>query len=549
MVKKTSTTTVVKPIIPWRSIRNLKITADYYEDLLIFLQNGTLPPRIKNNNNQTKFKRLAKFFSLDENDQVVLVDNDEKLYDTKGSRVYKVIHKDEIDAVLNKAWNVRTGFRGVRSFLEQLQQEFIGISRSDVDAFLKRQSIHQQDTYQSLRVVQPIVESEPNRRWVIDHIIMESRRTKNQNYAYVLNIIDHHSKFVWSFPTKNKDNITTASLLQNLMLVEGAPKILQADNAFRGQEFELLASRFNLDIRYGEPYSPQTQGAIEKFNKTLKTGLFGHMRQYQTDSWLEELPFVVNSYNNTKHSTTGFTPFVVLRGRDERLQTISNMATFRTEKLAEKMITKKMKQSSAMKEDLRKGDLCRVWNLALSAMRKLGKIGRKAKGIPNFSEDVYRVVSITNIKPEELTSQDRSFKVVKHKKKPDVITLVDDKGKEQEFTLPGREKSIQKYKLAHKDTGKVLENGKSFFRWQLQKISPDTADTKDITERERLGFGHDIAVHIATLSNRDVVEKPQAEIDKQNKVKDDDFNEKQAARQSRNRRLPAKFRGFVVDKS
>ena len=39
---------------------------------------------------------------------------------------------------------------------------------------------------------------------------------------------------------------------------------------------------------------------------------------HQTD-WPEHLPFVVNAYNTTMHSGTGYTPFFLMFGREQQV--------------------------------------------------------------------------------------------------------------------------------------------------------------------------------------------------------------------------------------
>jgi hypothetical protein len=96
-------------------------------------------------------------------------------------------------------------------------------------------------------------------------------------------VIDIFSKFLWSFPLKNKSSSIVAFTLQNLFLSEGHPQILGSDNGTEfksevneltegvkleedidemrgfmgGNEMKVLGTRFSIDFRHGQPISPK----------------------------------------------------------------------------------------------------------------------------------------------------------------------------------------------------------------------------------------------------------------------------------------------------
>lgn len=65
-------------------------------------------------------------------------------------------------------------------------------------------------------------------------------------------------------------------------------------------------------------YHPQGNGGCERFNKTLLSLLTTLSPESQVH-WVTKLPVLVQAYNNTVHSTTGFTPYFVLFGKYARL--------------------------------------------------------------------------------------------------------------------------------------------------------------------------------------------------------------------------------------
>ncbi|KAL1264076.1 hypothetical protein QQF64_004431 [Cirrhinus molitorella] len=66
------------------------------------------------------------------------------------------------------------------------------------------------------------------------------------------------------------------------------------------------------------PYHAQCDGAVERFNRTLKDELSKHLFDSGTE-WDEHLPQVALAYNTTKHASTGLTPFFLAHGREARI--------------------------------------------------------------------------------------------------------------------------------------------------------------------------------------------------------------------------------------
>ena len=53
-------------------------------------------------------------------------------------------------------------------------------------------------------------------------------------YYWILNCIDHFSKFSWAFPLQNKTAVEVSMKLRELFFVFGPPRLLHSDN---GREF------------------------------------------------------------------------------------------------------------------------------------------------------------------------------------------------------------------------------------------------------------------------------------------------------------------------
>ena len=96
---------------------------------------------------------------------------------------------------------------------------------------------------------------------------------------------------------------------------------MQSDNGpeFTSREFNNFLIEQNNEQKFGPPYRPQWQGAVESFNKTVQK--FLEMAWYQQASKFdmeESVSDFLYYYNGRKHSTTGVTPFEVMRNMDDK---------------------------------------------------------------------------------------------------------------------------------------------------------------------------------------------------------------------------------------
>ena len=64
-------------------------------------------------------------------------------------------------------------------------------------------------------------------------------------------------------------------------------------------------------------YHPQTDGLVERFNKTLKE-MLRKVIEKEGRNWDKMLPYVLFAYREVPQDSTGFSPFELIYGRDLR---------------------------------------------------------------------------------------------------------------------------------------------------------------------------------------------------------------------------------------
>ena len=165
--------------------------------------------------------------------------------------------------------------------------------------------------------LEPIFSYYPLQLINIDYLSLEA----SQGYENVLVITDHFTRFAQAYPTKNQTALTTAKVLWKEFIVHyGFPEQILSDQggSFEGELFKELCRLAGTDKLRTTPYHPQCNGQVERFNRTLMS-MLGTLGKTQKTNWKDHLSSVVHAYNCTKSTSTGFSPYYLMFGRQPRL--------------------------------------------------------------------------------------------------------------------------------------------------------------------------------------------------------------------------------------
>ena len=144
----------------------------------------------------------------------------------------------------------------------------------------------------------------------------------NNKYNYLLNIIDHFSKFGMSIPVENKESNTTFNNLKVALECNGFPTEIGSDNGkeFRNNIIENYLKEKHIKFIHGLPYNPHSQGVVERFHKTIKDALYClYSDNKEGFDLVHTLDIVIKKYNNHKHTTTNLSPNQIFYSNDEEL--------------------------------------------------------------------------------------------------------------------------------------------------------------------------------------------------------------------------------------
>jgi len=132
--------------------------------------------------------------------------------------------------------------------------------------------------------------------------------------------VDHFSKWAEAIPIQNHTASTVArALIVHVFSRYGTPLQLLTDRGaeFESSLFQELMKWYGTDKIRTTAFKPSTNGAVERFHRTLNSMLGKVVSQSQRD-WDSHLPYVMAAYRSSVHSSTGFTPNKLFLGRENR---------------------------------------------------------------------------------------------------------------------------------------------------------------------------------------------------------------------------------------
>lgn len=151
--------------------------------------------------------------------------------------------------------------------------------------------------------------------------IMGPLPTSSHGNTYVLVAGDYFTKWIEAYAIPNQEATTVATKLINEFFFRfSPPDQLHSDQGrqFESQLLSEVCRILHIHKSRTTPYHPQSDGMIERFNRTLLDMLATTVKENPTN-WESHLRQVCLAYNTTVHSTTGFTPFYLMFGRQARL--------------------------------------------------------------------------------------------------------------------------------------------------------------------------------------------------------------------------------------
>ena len=147
--------------------------------------------------------------------------------------------------------------------------------------------------------------------------------TSRNGNRYILVLSDYASRFVMTIPMIDQTAKTVAAHLVNEVLTKyGAPEQILTDQGtnFLSELVYQICQLFKIKQLRTTSYHPQTDGLVERFNRTLCDMLACYVNE-DPESWDVFLPFVTFAFNTAEQASVKNNPFYLFYGRDAIMPT------------------------------------------------------------------------------------------------------------------------------------------------------------------------------------------------------------------------------------
>ena len=213
-----------------------------------------------------------------------------------------------------------SSFSGVDKLFREAKSRISTIKREDVKKWLSGElvySLHKPIKKRFKR--NPIIVEKINENFQADLVDMKEFSKINGGYNFILTVIDVFSKRAWAVPLKNKTSRAVTDGME-IVLKEAKPIKLQTDRGkeFENKDFKNLMKKYNIN-HFTTKNVDIKCAVIERFNRTLKNKMFKYFTRTGKRKYIDILPQLINSYNDTYHRTIKMAPNQVKTSEEKKI--------------------------------------------------------------------------------------------------------------------------------------------------------------------------------------------------------------------------------------
>ena len=207
-----------------------------------------------------------------------------------------------------------SGFGSVAETHREAKKILNNITYNDVKDFLERQKSRQTKGYRGFN---SYVADKPLAEIQIDIADFTASGALNDGFRYLFVAVDIFSKHAHGVAIKDKQPAESVRAMTEILKVIGVPEVLYHDNegSWNSGDFIQLLNQNKIKQIITSTPPPFAERMIQTLKLMIHTRLGG--LEIDKQHWINLLPAVLKKYNNTKHSTTGFSPNQAKQGNDD----------------------------------------------------------------------------------------------------------------------------------------------------------------------------------------------------------------------------------------
>ena len=223
---------------------------------------------------------------------------------------------EQIAEIKNVYYNPKTGLSIAKAY-NVLKDKY---SKNDIAGVVRKQNVNQiqekidyDDIKKQYKKVLPRPGWYQTDLWIPERASVIARL--NKGYQYVLTIISLASRYLYTYPLKNKDGKTVSEAFTQFFKDQAntpeheyeKPVNMSSD---KGKEYQSKHVKSVLHEHGCEQYlldkknthSTGAMNVIERVNQTLKNQLDNYMIANDTNNWIDGLKDITDGYNQSIHS-------------------------------------------------------------------------------------------------------------------------------------------------------------------------------------------------------------------------------------------------------
>ena len=233
-----------------------------------------ISPRTKRKNLKKRFRAYCKKFSIDpKTNRLQRSIKSRDIYGNYTTKKYYIAFYNEKKSIIENL-HILSCHRGINTLYNLVWKNIF----YDLKSYIKNCPICEQihkNIYKKPPIKQ-ILTNFPKERYVADLIEIDKDIDDSyQRYKYILNIIDHFTIYTGCYLLEKKNATETLYGINEFILRNGKPKILQTDNGreFCNNRVIEYCENMGIELIHSSPRHPSTNGVVERVHQNIRKAL------------------------------------------------------------------------------------------------------------------------------------------------------------------------------------------------------------------------------------------------------------------------------------